>query len=548
MFQFENSFNLFYYPWNTFGSVQQFLDNTIDSIDFNQQVSDAQQNDFSMSYVSVAQVGIYGQDEVQLSDNLNVTVGLRIDVPMYFNDVETDKNQDAIAEVVNFDGWLDENGNPVSVDPGKWPGAKPLWSPRFGFNYNVLGDKTLQLRGGSGIFTGRIPFVWLGNQSSNPGMFPGYTFQVNATVDNFHYPQVWKNNLAADYQISKNWIASLEGVLGKDINAVVHRNYNMRKPSKRLAGTGDTREVFSGFSETNIYSSDPDNIGFLDAGTIVLDNTREGFQSTLTAKLTRKMQEGFSGSLAYTYLISKDYTSIPAEIAADAFQRNPVVGNPNYPMYSWSRYGLKNRIIGNVIYSKSYGNMRSTFAAFLEIGQGNRYSFVYAGDLNQDAILNNDLLYIPLDANDINLGAVNSEGIGVEDANAAEQWNALNSYINQDPYLSERRGQYAERNGATLPWFAQMDVRYMQDFYVNISGKKNTFQFSVDVMNIGNMINPVWGVRKLARTTTPISFNGIDNNNEPWFRFDTDLKESFVDDTSVLSKWQLQVGIRYIFN
>jgi hypothetical protein len=467
---------------------------------------------------------------------------------MYFNDVETDKNQDAIAEVVNFDGWLDENGNPVSVDPGKWPGAKPLWSPRFGFNYNVLGDKTLQLRGGSGIFTGRIPFVWLGNQSSNPGMFPGYTFQVNATVDNFHYPQVWKNNLAADYQISKNWIASLEGVLGKDINAVVHRNYNMRKPSKRLAGTGDTREVFSGFSETNIYSSDPDNIGFLDAGTIVLDNTREGFQSTLTAKLTRKMQEGFSGSLAYTYLISKDYTSIPAEIAADAFQRNPVVGNPNYPMYSWSRYGLKNRIIGNVIYSKSYGNMRSTFAAFLEIGQGNRYSFVYAGDLNQDAILNNDLLYIPLDANDINLGAVNSEGIGVEDANAAEQWNALNSYINQDPYLSERRGQYAERNGATLPWFAQMDVRYMQDFYVNISGKKNTFQFSVDVMNIGNMINPVWGVRKLARTTTPISFNGIDNNNEPWFRFDTDLKESFVDDTSVLSKWQLQVGIRYIFN
>ncbi len=547
MFQFDNSFNLFYYPWNMFFSVQDFLDNTTAEVDFNQQTSDAQTKDYAWSYVDVGQFAVYGQDEIQVNDNLNVTVGLRVDLPVYFNDVETDINRDAIAESAGFSGWVDEDGNSAVVDPGEWPKAIPLWSPRVGFNYDVKGDKTIQVRGGSGIFTGRIPFVWMGNQASNPGVFPGYTFQVNSTSEDFHFPQVWKNDLAVDMKIGEGWIASLEGIYGKDLNAVVHRNYNMEAPSGQLSGTGDQRAFFQG-AENNIYSNAVGFSTFLEAGAIVLDNTNEGHQMTITGKITKQLQQGLSGGIAYTYLVSKDYTSIPAEIAADAFQRNPVVGNPNFPMLSNSRYGLKHRAIGNLVYSKSYGKMRSSFAAFIEVAQGNHYSLVYAGDLNLDEIPNNDLLYVPMNANDINFGTVDVDGAATEATNAAAQWTALNAFIEQDDYLSEKRGDYAERNGATLPWFAQMDIRFMQDFSIDVSGKKNTLQLSADIMNIGNLINSNWGVRRLARTVTPIAVNGVDNTGTPWFQFDTNLEDSFLDDVSVLSKWQLQIGLRYIFN
>ena len=191
--------------------------------------------------------------------------------------------------------------------------------------------------------------------------------------------------------------------------------------------------------------------------------------------------------------------------------------------------------------------MTSTVALFIEAGQGNRYSYTYAGDLNQDAIINNDLLYVPFNASDIHFGTV-VDGAGVVAANADAQWTALNAFIEQDPYLSTRRGQYAERNGASLPWFMQMDLRIMQDFHFNVKGKRNTIQLSLDIMNFGNMFGSVWGVRQFARTYTPLTVNGLDANRVPYFNFDTNLKKSYIDDFSVNSKWQMQFGIRYIFN
>ncbi|OYT15087.1 MAG: TonB-dependent receptor, partial [Bacteroidetes bacterium 4572_77] len=299
-FQFENSFNLFYYPWHTFGSVDQFL-NTSSSdtlCDFNQQVVDADKKDLNWSNVNVGQLGLYVQDEWQVNDKFNLTAGLRIDVPLYMSDVRTDKNSDAIDEVANFDGWVDENGESVKVDPSQWPDARIMWSPRLGFNYDVKGDNTLRLRGGTGIFTGRIPFVWLGNQAGNAGIFPEYTFQVNSTSEDFHFPQVWKTDIAVDYKFGEGWFASFEGIYGKDINAVVHRNYNMAPPSQNLSGTGDTRPIFGGFNESNIYSASSDAVGFLDAGTIVMDNVKEGHQFSLTGKLAKSFNMGLKGDIA----------------------------------------------------------------------------------------------------------------------------------------------------------------------------------------------------------------------------------------------------------
>ncbi|NOU46769.1 MAG: TonB-dependent receptor [Bacteroidales bacterium] len=541
-FYFENSFNLFYYPWHTFGGVDGFLSQTKDSIDFNAEVATANAKPYSLSIVDVAQLGIYGQDEFQLNENFKLTFGLRVDIPIYLNKLAVTT---ASEEAANFDGWVDKDGNTAKLDPAVWPKSRLMWSPRLGFNYDVHGDNTLRFRGGTGIFTGRIPFVWLGNQASNPGINPGYTFQVNSTTENFKFPQVWKTDIAVDWAFSEGWVSTFEAIYGKDINAIVHRNYNMKAPSQKLSGADD-REIFAGFNETNIYSASEGSVGFLEAGYIVMDNVKEGHQLSLTGKIAKEWGFGLKGDLAYTYQQSKDYTSIPAEIAADAFQRNPVVGNPNTPSVSWSRYGLKHRFISSWMYAKEYKSMVSTFGMFIELGQGNRYSYTYAGDLNRDAIVNNDLLYVPSAKADINFGSVDSEGNGSLAADADEQWAALSAFIDQDPYLKNRKGDYAERNGASLPWFSQIDFRFMQDFNFKVKERKHTIQVSLDIMNLGNLINSNWGVRQLARTYNPISVTGIDKDNVPYYHFNSDLKTSYVDDFSTRSKWQMQLGIRYI--
>ncbi len=541
-FHFENSFNLFYYPWHTYGGVGHFLSMTVDSVDYNAEVDASNQKPYAMSIVDVAQLGLYGQDEWQANSKLKLTFGLRIDVPIYFEDLAVTQ---ASQEAANFDGWVDEEGNSVKLDPAVWPKSKIMWSPRIGFNYDAKGDRSVRLRGGSGIFTGRIPFVWLGNQASNPGIFPGYTFQVNSTAEDFSFPQVWKSDLAVDLRFGQGWSATAEGIYGKDINAVVHRNVDMLPPTEQLSGA-DNRAVFGGFNETHIYASTPGSIAFLDAGYIVMDNVKEGHQYSLTGRIAKEWAFGLRGDIAYTYQQSKDYTSIPAEIAADAFQRNPIIGNPNMPQFSWSRYGLKHRLISSWMYTKEYGSMATTMGMFIEVGQGNRYSYTYAGDLNKDGISNNDLLYVPANQSEINFGTV-SNGVGVPAADAAAQYAALNEFIEQDSYLKTRRGQYADRNGASLPFYSQVDFRIMQDFNFNIKERKQTIQVSFDIMNMGNLISSDWGVRQLARTYNPIKVNGLDNSNVPYYQFDTNLKTSYVDDFSTHSKWQMQLGVRYIF-
>ncbi|WP_072159033.1 TonB-dependent receptor [Persicobacter sp. CCB-QB2] len=537
VFYFNNSFNLFYYPWYTFGSVEEFLNTTKADMDFNQDVVNSQQNDYAMAEVDVAQTAFYIQDEWQAADNFKLTAGLRVDIPIYLSSIDYDP---ATAE---FDGFVDTDGNPVTVDPSKFPKSSPMWSPRVGFNWDVKNDQKHQVRGGTGVFTGRIPFVWLGNQASNPSIQPGYTFQVNATAEDFKFPQVWKTNIAYDMNFGQGWFASVEGIYSKDINAVVHRNYNMRKPTGTLNGTG--APVFQG-DEANIYSPAVGYETFLDAGAIVLENVDKGHQYSLTGTVKKAFLSGLNVMAAYTYMESKDYTSIPAEIAADAFQRNPIVGDPNQSQFAHSRYGLQHRIITSVNYRKEYGGGKwaTNIALFGEIAKGNRYSYTYAGDANLDNINFNDLIYVPASAEEINL--VEKNGVS-----AGEQWEALDAFIAQDDYLSSRRGQYAERHGAILPWYAQFDLKILQDFNFEISGRKNTLQLSLDILNVGNMLNSNWGVRQLPTNINPISVEGVEANGDGTFdasySFNPGLEQSFNDDVSLLSKWQAQVGLRWIF-
>ena len=546
-FKFMNSFNLFYYPGPSYGSMDDFIAHTNPNDpdnfdDYNAMVSAANSSkEFRADDISLGQLSFYLQDEWQVQSDLKLTGGLRVDIPTYFTDPEvTDDTRE-----INSKTYMDENGKETTIDVTKLPSAAPLWSPRIGFNWNIDGQRQTQLRGGTGIFTGRLRFVWIANQISNIRLDPFYTFQVNATHPDFKWPQVWRTNLALDHEFPHGIVATLEGIYSKDINAVVHRNYNMAPPSGNLQGA-DNREVYQGGeNKLNGFYDYPEGTGgFLDAGTLILDNTDEGHQYSITGKLRKNFTQNIFTSLAYTYAQSKDLTSTPGEIAADAFQLNPVVGNVNRPSLAYSNFGLEHRLIGVGSWKFEYAdNFATTISLFFETGQGQRFSYVYAGDLNNDGIpQNNDLLYVPNNASEI----VFDESNGVS---AADQWASLDSYIKQDDYLSGRRGQYAERNGAVSEWFTQIDFRLLQDFYLNTGGTRHALQLSIDILNIGNLISSDWGVRTIPQNVSPLSYKGTNAEGDPTFSYSNPgLTNTFINDNGLISRWQMQIGLRYLFN
>jgi hypothetical protein len=245
------------------------------------------------------------------------------------------------------------------------------------------------------------------------------------------------------------------------------------------------------------------------------------------------------------------------EIASVLWQSNPTAGYSNRPELGWSQFGLKHRVVGGLTYKHEWNDFTgTTVGVFLEVAQGNsfvgaggnRYSFIVAGDVNGDGYSGNDLMYIPENQGDITLvDYVDGSGNTVT---AAEQWTALNSFIEQDSYLSDNRGSIAERYALVNPWYWNMDLRILQDFNLMAGEQKHTFQLSVDILNFGNLLSSSWGVRQVANSavTTPLALAGFDGSGEPQYTYSVGVGETFQDDPSLFSRWQMQIGIRYMFN
>jgi hypothetical protein len=562
-FSFFNSFNIFrhgvfFLPpppasiGTTFSSLADFIAATDRAnpnfVDFNSYVGSGP---FKGETIDVAQLGIYAQDEYQLSHDFRLTYGLRVDFPMYNTDpVDNPFSRELTA--------LDENGNSETVDQSKLPGTKALFSPRVGFNWDTKGDRSTQLRGGTGIFTGRVPFVWVGNVISNPGANPNLwgpfntgapqiktsddailqqSFDLNAMDPEFEYPQVWITNLAIDQKLPGDFLGTLEFIYGKDLNAIFMRNADLVRPLRTLP---DGRPFYGGFGNNEL---NPDG----GAGIYVIDNSSEGNNLNLTAQLRKNFSSGLNTSLSYSYTHAKSQLK-STEIASVLWQNQPVQGDPNKPELSFSEFGQRHRIVGGATYSKSWSNTLAThFGMFLEIAEGNRfsgsggnrYSYLYSGDVNGDGYGGNDLIYIPRNAADQN-------EILFSDPNDAQ---AFEAFIQQDSYLNSHRGQISERFGAVNPWYSDIDLRVLQDFSFNTGAQKQTFQLSVDILNFANLLSSDWGVRKVASpaATSPLRLVEFNAQGVPVFDF-TGPTETFVDDPSLLSRWQLQVGLKYFFN
>lgn len=515
---------------------------------------------FKGEIIEVAQLSLYAQDEFLFSPKFNMILGIRVDIPMYL----TDPVDNPFSRGLTL---LDENGRPEMVDQSKLAGAIPLWSPRIGFNWDVTGNRTTQVRGGTGIFTGRIPFVWVGNVISNPGNNPNLypnveeqiqtkgdailqtSFDLNAMDRYFVWPQVWNTNIALDQMLPENFLFTLELLYGKDLNGIYVRNADLAPPIRTLP---DGRPYYGGDlpSGDGVHELNPDG----KAGVYVIDNATKGYHYSITAQLRKRFDFGLSTGLAYTFMEAKSLLK-STEIASVLWQENPTQGNPNTPTLSYSEFGVRHRIIGNGTYSVQWSeNFTSHFGLFFEVSEGNRftgaggnrYSFLYAGDVNGDGY-NNDLIYIPRDQSEINLASyVDGNGNTVT---AGEQWAALNAFIEQDDYLKEHRGEIAERFGAVNPWWWNIDFRFMQDINFMTGGMKHTFQLSLDILNVPSLLG-IGGVRKVASSaaTSPLELVEFNSNGEPVFNFDTRLKETYIDDPGIASRWQMQLGLRYFFS
>ena len=457
---------------------------------------------------------------------------MRFDKPLFFDSAE--KAQDVI------DGTGDYAPNTPYVNPNtgmtqlldntQMPSDDWLVSPRVGFNYDVHGDSTLQLRGGSGLFTGRFPFVWLGNQIGNPNWW------FHQMVDpDYKFPQVWRTNIGVDHKYDNGLIVTADLSYSKDINGAHVQNWGLLTPSGNLSGV-DNRPIYTAADHVLVNG---DGLGFGAQGNaFVFTNSNKGRIWNASLKAEKTFDNGLYAMMAYSYLDSKDVNSIEAEITGDAFAFNPVVGDANADVLSHSRYGDTHRIIGVASKRWDYGQndrWSSTISTFFEYARGARFSYTYAGDINGDGQFGNDLLYVPTSAeiNQMNFATV-------------EEANAYNAYIAQDDYLSERRGQYAERYGAMAPWRGRWDVKFLQDYRINVAGKTNTIQFSVDILNFNNLINSDWGLIQQPNNIQPVGVT-VDNTGTPTYTFNENLKETFGYDSSLASRWQMQVGLRYIF-
>lgn len=566
-FKFFNSFNIFRHglfqlnaAWAeflggaTFSSIDQFMAATspdsASQYDFRGMVGSGP---YKGEIIEVAQLAFYAQDEYTVNENLKVMAGLRVDIPRYITE--------PVANPFSTDSLtlLDENDKAETVDQAKLPDATPLFSPRVGFNWDVKGDRSMQLRGGTGVFTGRLPFVWIGNVISNPGANPNITgdgsngqetddgegrsedegvasvlqqsFDINAMVDDFKWPQVWTTDLALDLALPAKITGTFEMVYSKDLNAIYMRNADVPEEVRRL---DDGRPYYTDASGN--FELNPDG----GAGVYVIDNTNEGSSMTLTGQLRKSFSNGLNTSIAYTYLEAKNNLK-STEIASVLWQSQPVQGDPNKPQLSWSEFGNRHRIVGMLDYRVNWTKQHSTnFGIFFEMAEGNRYvysggnrySFIYSGDVNGDGYGGNDLIYIPKDANDIVLAD-------------PTEWDALDEFIEQDPYLSENRGKIAERHGLVNPWFTNIDLKILHD--VNTSFGR--FQLNVDILNFANLLSDKWGVRQVANplALAPLSFDGIfDANGEPILDFNG-VEETFMEDPGEYSVWRIQFGIKYIF-
>jgi hypothetical protein len=521
------------------------------------------------SELAFQQFSLYWQDQINISDNFRLTAGLRFEMPKYPSIEETNYNE-AFAKL-NFGG--------TSYSTAQLPQANLTFSPRIGFNWDLTGERKYVLRGGTGVFVGRLPYVWLvsvvGNsnvgqtqyfyntQATASGVQPDFhkdltdilsqlyggsfvpktpTAPASPTIlsEDLAMPSTWKSSLAFDAKLPGDVNFTLEGIYNKDLNPVVVTNKGFKESGTITLNANDKRPTYSRYiNNQNAYIIE--NIGEKDA-----------YYYSITAQLAKKFNFGLDLSFAYTRSESKAYSDGIGDQVTSAFSTNTFnVNGTNRHEIGYGSYVAPDRIIATVGYRKEYAKHFASGAYFVyegsQIGYAGGFSytrFSYTmGNVVGDAGANN-LLYIPATRSELDSWTF-ADATGYTGATQKDDfWN----YIEQDAYLSKHKGEYAERGGALAPWRNMLDFKFVQDFYVTAGGKRNTLQLGMDVKNFLNLLNSDWGLYKTTYATNILSYNTSTKaysfpkvNNEV-------LTETFKNYESFSSTYMIQFSLRYIFN
>ena len=529
--------------------------------------------------VNYALPSVYVQDQFAVTDRFTLTAGIRAEIPMFTNDLTANPVVDQLS-------LLSVDGQPTTYRSGEWPKTRVMVSPRVGFRWDVQGDKSLIVRGGTGLFAGRVPFVWLTNQPSNTGAIqngiePGSyaasaawigdirfktdklywlnntpasaasTFIKNpgngvpsslALVDpNFKMPQIYRANIGADKKIGNTPLTIVGDLMyTKDLQGVYQFGANRKAATQQMY---DGRDYYATAAD---YTYSTSGLGG-NSGS-VLSNTTMGSSFNASIGVTMDKFKGFSGSLFYSHTAAQTTTDNSGSNASSAWGATPNTGSPNDIFLASSIDALPHRVVGSLAYEFGGKYRKTTMSLYYTGSHQGRYSFTYNGDVNGDAIAG-DLLYIPRNATEVNF-------VGVSGYTIAQQREAFDQLLNNVPYLNDNRGKIADRNAALMPWYNRFDFRILQDVFTNIGKSKNAVQFSFDFVNFGNFINSNWGVRKqlIPNASTPLSV--VTRGTNPTFRMNTatvDGKvvlptEMFQNVSTVGTTWTMQFGIRYLFN
>jgi hypothetical protein len=518
------------------------------------------------------EAGFFIQDKYRATDKLTVTYGIRADYTNFYNTFLYNPVVDTITRFYNG----------IRANTGAQPSTALQISPRIGFNYDVYGDQTLQVRGGAGLFQGAPPFVWISNQASNSGMAlfgsifdaTGYKFSpdinfnrpqataglsssynINVSDPNYRFPQVFKTTLAADKKVGNGWTVTAEGSYTKQLNASVFQNIAL--PSTGLVRMPDGRLKFpyrssfpaggSQMGGTAKASAANPTIG----NAIYMTNSNAGYAATGTLQI-QKVTKNFVGTAAYTRQVAYD-AAVTGSTALTMWGSKFTSDNPNEFVAGLSNNYLPHRIIASMIYKKEFSkNLLSSVGLVYEGAPNYTTSYTVSGDVNNDG-QNNDLMFVPKDASQIKL---ENGSIAADKRDQATLWNQLNTFIENNPYLSTRRGQFAERNAYVLPWTHKLDLNFTQDIKFTSGKNKHTIRLTADIYNFTNLLNKDWGVFYVPTTTAPLVLKGIDTDGKtPIYRFpfldptkQIPQSRPYTPSSSIGSRWQLQIGVRYLFN
>ena len=527
------------------------------------------------------QFSAYVQDQVNFSDRFRLTAGLRFELPIY-PELENCYNK-AFAALK----YKDNAGNEHSYSTDQLPDAPLTVSPRVGFNWDILGNHKLVLRGGTGYFVGRLPFVWLVSAVSNAGCGQ-YTYYYNTPsdksanylMDKFYASRdeqvkvlqqqglavnredaaapssptiidkdlkmnaTWKTSLALDAKLPYDVDFSLEGIYSREFNPATVINLSRYWDGKTVKlAPGDERHYFSQSNKNNPY--------------MITNAGHKAYYYSITASLAKKFDFGLNLSASYTYSKAKSYGDGVGDQVSSAYYNNRYSVNGNNDMeLGYGTYVAPNRLLISASYKKDYGkNFGSEVGLIYEgmnMGYADGYSCTrYTYQLTSNVVGDygsNGLVYIPASREALNEWNFKDNGSYTAEQQKDDFW----AYINQDDYLKNHKGEYAERGGAVMPWHHQLDFKFNQNFYLNVAGQKNTLQFGVDIKNLANLLNNSWGLYKAVNNTKLLKYTAGKNGAQGSFQFQKNgknvLSKTYTNNTSFNSTYSIQFSIRYIFN